>query len=178
MPSNKILAEKQQVVAELTEKIKGAASGVIVTYGGITVEQDTALRAAMRKNGVEYKVYKNSITGRACEAAGYGELKSQLEGMTAIAISAEDPIAPAKVLKEYADKVETFDIKAGFVDGGIIDRDAVIALAEIPSKEILIGKILGSIQSSLYGLAYVLQAKIDKDGGVEAAAEETAAAEA
>ena len=178
MPSNKILAEKQQVVAELTEKIKGAASGVIVTYGGITVEQDTALRAAMRKSGVEYKVYKNSITGRACEAAGYGELKAQLEGMTAIALGTEDPIAPAKILKEYADKIESFDVKAGFVDGGVIDRDGVIALAEIPSKEILIGKILGSIQSSLYGLAYVLQAKIDKDGGADAPAAEEAPAEA
>ena len=171
MASEKILTQKKQMVAELTEKIQAAPAGVIVNYSGITVADDTALRAALRKAGVSYSVYKNSITGRACEAAGYGDLKEVLEGMTAIAVATDDPIAPAKVLKEYADKIESFELKGGFVEGKILDKAGVEELAAIPSKPILIGKMLGSMQKSLYGLAYVLQAKIDKDGGAEAPAE-------
>ena len=138
MPSSKILAEKEQAVAALAEKLKTAVSGVLVNYSGITVEEDTKLRADLRKAGVEYKVMKNSLTGRACDMVGYGDMKAHLEGMTALAISAEDPIAPAKILKEYADKVESFEIKAGFIDGGVVDAAAVLALASIPSKEVLI----------------------------------------
>ena len=171
MASEKILTQKKQMVAELTEKIQAAPAGVIVNYSGITVADDTALRAALRKAGVSYSVYKNSITGRACEAAGYGELKDVLEGMTAIAVATDDPIAPAKVLKEYADKIESFELKGGFVEGKVLDKAGVEELAAIPPKPILIGKMLGSMQKSLYGLAYVLQAKIDKDGGAEAPAE-------
>ena len=172
MASEKILTQKKQMVAELTEKIQAAPSGVIVNYSGITVADDTALRAALRKAGVQYTVVKNSLTGRACENAGYGELKSVLEGMTAIAIATDDPVAPAKVLKEYADKIETFELKGGFVEGKVLDKSGVEELAAIPAKPILIGKMLGSLQKSLYGLAYVLQAKIDKEnGGAEAPAE-------
>ena len=171
MASEKILTQKKQMVAELTEKIQAAPAGVIVNYSGITVADDTALRAALRKAGVVYSVYKNSITGRACEAAGYGDLTKVLEGMTAIAVATDDPIAPAKVLKEYADKIETFELKGGFLDGKVLDASGVEELAAIPPKPILIGKMLGSMQKSLYGLAYVLQAKIDKDGGAEAPAE-------
>ena len=164
MPSSKILAEKQQVVAELAEKLKSAASGVLVNYSGITVEDDTKLRAALRNAGVEYKVMKNTLTGRACEMVGFGDMKQYLEGMTALAISASDPIAPAKILKEYADKVESFEIKAGFIDGGVIDANAVNDLASIPSKEVLIAKMLGSLQSPIRGLAVALQAVVDKSG--------------
>ena len=173
MPSAKILESKKQIVAELTEKLQNAASGVIVNYTGITVEDDTKLRADLRKAGVEYAVIKNTMTKRACENVGYGELASVLNGMTAIAISQNDAVAPAKILKEYADKVETFELKAGFVDGKVLDKGGVIELASIPSKEILIGKLLGSIQSPLYGLACALQAVIDKSGEAapEAAAE-------
>ena len=164
MPSSKILAEKEQAVALLAEKLKTAVSGVLVNYSGITVEEDTKLRADLRKAGVEYKVMKNSLTGRACEMVGYGDMKAHLEGMTALAISAEDPIAPAKILKEYADKVESFEIKAGFIDGGVVDAAAVLALASIPSKEVLIAKMLGSLQSPISGLAVALQAVVDKSG--------------
>lgn len=176
MPSAKILAEKQAMMAELSEKIKSAVAGVVVDYTGITVEEDTALRAEMRKAGVEYKVYKNSMTGRACDEAGYGDMKQYLEGMTAIAISQEDPVAAAKILKKYAEKIETFNIKAGFIDNGVIDAKSVEALAAIPSKEGLICKMLGSIQSPLYKLAYGLQAIIDKSGEEVPAAEEAAPA--
>ncbi|MBQ8215758.1 MAG: 50S ribosomal protein L10 [Clostridia bacterium] len=173
MPSAKILEAKQAVVAELAEKVKTAASGVIVSYQGITVEDDTKLRAELRNAGVEYKVYKNSITGRACEEAGYGEVRAHLEGMTAIAISQNDAVAPAKILKNYADKIETFNLKCGFVDGEVLDEAGVKALAEIPNKETLVCKIMGCMRSPLYSLAYVLQAVIDKDG--EAPAAEAAA---
>lgn len=170
MPSSKILAEKQQAVEELAAKLQSAVSGVLVNYSGITVEDDTKLRAALRGANVEYKVIKNTLTGRACDKVGFGDMKQHLEGMTALAISNDDPIAPAKILKEYAEKVESFEIKAGFIDGGVIDASAVLELASIPAKEVLIAKMLGSMQSSLYGLAVALQAVVDKNGG-EAPAE-------
>jgi len=165
MPSSKILAEKQNVVSALAEKLKSAQAGVLVKYEGITVEDDTKLRAALRAAGVEYTVMKNTLTGRACDIAGYGDMKQYLEGMNAIAISQNDPIAAAKIMKEYAEKVESFEIKAGFIDGGVIDAKAVEELASIPSKETLIAKMLGSLTSSLYSFARVLQAKIDKENG-------------
>ena len=168
MPSNKVLEAKKQVVEELAGKLQTAVSGVLVKYEGITVADDTALRSALRKAGIEYSVMKNTLTGRACEMVGYGDMKQYLSGMTAIAISQDDAIAPAKIMKEYADKIPSFEIRAGFVDGGVIDQAGVEALAATPSKEVLIGKMMGSLMSSLYGLAYVLQAKIDKENGGEA----------
>ncbi len=173
MPSAKILEQKQKLVADLAEKMKNAKSGVLVDYRGITVEKDTALRAELRKAGVDYTVVKNTYIKRAAEMAGIEGFDPHLEGMTAFALSSEDPLAPAKVLCKFADENENFNVKVGMMDGVVMSADEVNALAKIPSKEVLIGKILGSIQSSLYGLAYVLQAKIDKDGGVaeEAAAE-------
>ena len=104
MPSAKILAQKQQVVAELTERLQKACAGVIVTYSGITVDNDTKMRSELRKAGVTYTVLKNTMTKRACENVGYGELASVLEGTTALATSETDPVAAAKILKNYADK--------------------------------------------------------------------------
>ena len=178
MPSNKILEQKKAVVEELAAKIQSAAAGVLVKYEGITVAEDTELRAALRKAGVEYTVMKNTLTGRACDLAGYGEMKEYLNGMTAIAFSQDDPIAPAKIMKQYADKIKSFEIKAGFVDGGVLDQAGVEALAATPSKEVLIAKMMGSLQSSLYGFAYALQAIIDKENGGEESATEEAPAEA
>ncbi len=162
MPSNAILEQKKQAVAELAEKIRNSVSGVLVNYQGITVEDDTAMRKALREAGVKYMVVKNTLTGRACDEVGFGDMKQYLNGMTAIAISNEDAVAPAKVLKKYADKVESFQILAGYVDGAVIDAKTVGELADIPSRETLIAKFLGSIQSPLYGLAYALQAIADK----------------
>ena len=170
MPSNKILEEKKQVVESLAAKLKTAAAGVLVKYEGIKVAEDTELRNALRKAGVEYTVMKNTLTGKACDIAGYGDMKQYLNGMTAIAISQDDPIAPAKIMKEYADKIDCFEIKAGFVDGGILDQAGVESLAATPSKEVLIAKMMGSLMSSLYGFAYVLQGKIDKENGDSAEA--------
>ena len=176
MPSAKVLESKKQIVADLTEKLQSAVSGVIVNYSGITVENDTKMRAELRKAGVEYAVIKNTMTKRACENVGYGELASALEGMTAIAISQDDPIVAAKIMKEFADKIECFEIKAGFVDGGVIDAAGVASLAATPTKEVLIAKMMGSLMSSLYGFARVLQGKIDKEQGGEAAPEAPAEA--
>ena len=171
MPSNTILAQKQQIVADLAEQLKASSAGVLVNYQGITVDDDTKMRKALREAGVKYMVVKNSLTGRACDEVGFGDMKQYLSGMTAIAIGADDPIAPAKVLKEYAEKVESFSILAGYLDGKVIDVKTVEALADIPSKEVLIAKFLGSIKSPLYGFAYALQAVIDKNNETEAPAE-------
>ena len=176
MPSEKILEQKKAVVADLSDKMSRAASGVLVKYQGITVADDTMLRADLRKAGVEYSVIKNSLIGRAADIAGYGALKSELEGMNALAISYDDPIAPAKILKEYADKIESFELRGGFLDGAVVDVATVKELAEIPPKEVLLARMLGSLQGPLTGLAVALQAIIDKDG--EAAPAEEAPAEA
>lgn len=172
MPSKSILEQKQKTVSELATEIKNSVSGVLVNYQGITVEDDTKMRKALREAGVKYKVVKNSLTGRACDEVGFSEMKQHLVGMTAIAISENDAVAPAKVLKEYAEKVESFTILAGYVDGAVIDAKAVEALAEIPSKDVLIAKFLGSIQSPLYNFAYAIKAVADKkaEGGEEAVA--------
>lgn len=175
MPSNAILEQKKQIVADLAEKIKSSPAGVLVNYQGITVADDTAMRKALREAGVTYVVMKNSLTGRACDEVGYGAIKEHLSGMTAIAISASDPIAPAKILKPYAEKIDSFKILAGYLEGEVIDDKTVIALADIPAKEVLVAKFLGSIQSPLYNLAYALQAVVDKMGE---GAEEAAPAEA
>ena len=176
MPSKSILEQKQAIVADLAEKIKNSPAGVVVNYQGITVEDDTKMRKALREAGVDYMVMKNSLTGRACDEVGMSDMKQYLTGMTAIAIASDNAVAPAKVLKEYAEKIESFQILAGYLDGEVVGVETVNRLAEIPSKEVLIAKLLGSIKSPLYGLAYALQAVVDKDG--EAAPAEEAAAEA
>ena len=161
--------------------MKNSPAGVVVNYQGITVDADTKMRKALREAGVKYMVMKNSLTGRACDEVGMGDMKQYLTGMTAIAIGTTDPVAPAKVLKEYAEKVESFQILAGYLDGAVVDAETVNKLADIPSKEVLLAKLLGSIKSPLYNFAYAIQAIIDKDGEAapeaapEAAAEEAAA---
>lgn len=174
MPSQKVLEQKAAAVDALAEKFGRAVSGILVQYQGITVEDDTKLRAAMRAAGVEYTVIKNSLIGRACGKAGFEAMKEHLEGMNAVAISYDDPIAPAKILKEYAEKIETFTLRAGFLDGAVVDEATVKELADIPPKEVLIAKMLGSLQSPISGLAVALQAVVDKNG--EGAAEEAPAA--
>ena len=172
MANATIIEKKQQIVNDLAEQMKQAASGVLVDYKGITVENDTKLRADLRKADVKYSVVKNTLCARACDQIGYGDLRNVLEGTTALALS-DDQVAPAKILNDFAKDHENFVIKAGFVDGRILSAEEVTALASIPSKEVLIGRILGSLQSSLYGFAYAIQAIIDKNGE-PAPAEETA----
>lgn len=173
MPSAKILEQKQAMLAELVESMKNAESGVLVNYCGITVEEDTKLRKSLREAGVDYRVIKNTYIRKASAEAGLEGFDNVLEGMTAIAMSS-DAVAPAKILCKYAKDHENFTVKAGFIDGRVIDVAEVEALAAIPSKEGLIAKMLGSIQSPLYGLAIALQAIVDKSG--EAVAETPAEA--
>ena len=160
MPSAKILEEKKQLVADLAEKMRSASGGVLVDYRGITVEQDTAMRAELRKAGVEYAVIKNTISRFAVKECGFDDLLPVLEKMTAIAISKDDPVAPAKILKSYADKIDSFSIKAGFVDGKIIGTSEVETLATLPSKEVLIAKVMGSLNAPISGLVNVLNGNI------------------
>ncbi|MBQ3927350.1 MAG: 50S ribosomal protein L10 [Clostridia bacterium] len=181
MPSTAILDKKKQAVADLAEQIKNSPAGVIVNYEGISVENDTKLRKALRENGVTYKVVKNTLTSRACAEAGLNGISKDtcLNGMTAIAIASDNPIAPAKVIKEYAAKIESFTILAGYLDGAVIDVATVEELAGIPTREVMIAKILGSIQSPLYKLANLLSQIAEKQGGeAEAPATQEAPAEA
>lgn len=176
MPSEKILEQKKAVVEALAEDMSKAASAVLVKYEGITVENDTKMRAALRAANVKYAVIKNTLISKACDKTGFEALKPELEGMNALAISFDDPIAPAKILKEYAEKVETFEIRGGLLDGAVVDAATVNELADIPPKEVLVAKLLGSIQSPLYKFAYAIQAIVDKENeGTEEAPAETPA---
>lgn len=160
MPSEAILEQKKQIVQELTEKIKEAKALIFADYRGLTVEEDTELRAALRKAGVEYKVVKNSMTRFAVKQNGLDDLESYLVGPTAMALSSEDPVAPAKVLSEYAKKFKSLELKVGVIEGKVTDLDGLKAIAELPSKEELIAKTIGSLNSPIYGLVNVLNANI------------------
>lgn len=167
MPNASVLEQKKAVVAELIEKIKAAQAGILVDYRGLTVEEDTKLRAKLREAGVEYKVVKNTLTRFAIKELGYDELDEQLNGPTSLAISTEDPVAPAKVISDFAKDNENLTIKAGFLDGKVISLDEIKTLASTPSREVLIAKIMGSLNSPISALARTLQALIDN--GVEPA---------
>lgn len=158
MPSEKVLSEKKQVVAELTEKLRSATAGVLVDYRGLTVEEDTNLRNEFRKAGVEYSVVKNTLTRFAAKEIGYDELDPILNGPTSLAISITDPIAPAKVIATFAKTNDKISIKAGFLDGKVISVDEIKKLADTPSKEILIAKIMGSLNSPVSSLVRLLNA--------------------
>jgi len=160
MPNAKVLEQKKTLVAELVEKIQNASAGVIVDYKGITVEADTALRKKLREAGVEYAVVKNTLLRFAFDATGLKELDSQLNGSTAIAISG-DPVAAAKILSEYSTKTkEAFKIKGGFVDGKAIDANGVKALADLPSREVLVATVLAGFNAPITGFVNVLNGNI------------------
>lgn len=160
MPSQKILEQKQAQVAALTETLKGSVAGVIVSYKGINVEDDTKLRKSLREAGCKYQVVKNSLLSRALKEAGIDGLDNVLEGTTAVAINESDYTAGAKILTEYAKKSESFKVKAGYIDGAAVDAASVTALAELPSKEVLIATVLGTLNAPIQGLANVLQGTI------------------
>ena len=163
MPNAKILSEKQAIVAALTEKFQNAAAGVIVDYKGVNVAEDTELRTKMREAGVDYFVAKNTLLRLAVDNAGLNELHDVLKGTTSVAICESDPVAAAKVVSEFSKKVaaqEKFTIKGGFVDGKVISVEEVKALADLPSKEVLIATVLGTLIAPVRGLATVLDANI------------------
>lgn len=160
MPSQKILEQKQQMVDELAEKLKNAVSGVLVDYTGISVADDTKLRAELRKAGVYYAVKKNSIIGLAAKKAGLEGFDEYLKGSTAIALAEEDMIAPAKILAKFADGKDNFKIKAGFIEGETVDAAKVMELSKLPSKEVLVAKFLGSMNAPISGFVNVLNGNL------------------
>ncbi|HHY63431.1 MAG TPA: 50S ribosomal protein L10 [Clostridiaceae bacterium] len=161
MPSEKLLEQKKAKVKELAKKLKEAKSIVLTDYRGLTVEQDTKLRKALREANVEYRVIKNSIISFAIKDSELAGLEKYLTGPTAIAIS-NDPVAPSKVLVKYSKDYEKLEIKGGVVEGNIIDLNGVKELAATPSKEELLARLIGSLQSGLYGLAVALNALAEK----------------
>ncbi len=169
MPSAKILEGKKAVVAELNEKIKNSVSGVLVDYRGLTVEQDTKLRAEMRKAGVEYKVIKNTLIRFALNDTGLEALDAHLENPTAIAISADDAVAPAKILTEFASKNEALEIKGGYLEGQVMNVAEIEELGKIPPKDVLIAKVLGGLNAPLSSLAILLNQIAEKKAAEEAA---------
>ncbi|MFV0497205.1 MAG: 50S ribosomal protein L10 [Candidatus Fimivivens sp.] len=176
MPSEKILAKKQEVVADLASKLQESAAGVLVDYKGITVADDTKLRRELREAGVDYFVVKNTLLERAADQVGFQELKDHLSGTSALAVSKEDAIIAAKILSKYADASKgKFTVKAGFVDGGVIDAAKVSALGNLPSRETLLSMLLSGLTGNLRGLACALNSIAEKDA--QDAPAETPAAE-
>ena len=169
MPNAKVLEAKQALVAELSAKIADSVAGVVVDYSGTTVADDTVLRKELREAGIEYFVVKNTILGRAIAGTDLEEMKSVLEGTTALAISKEDHVAAARILQKFADAHDNFKIKAGYLDGKVIDVATIESLAKLPSKEVLLATVLGAFQAPIAAFARAVQAIVDKDG--EAAAE-------
>jgi len=176
MPNAKVLSEKQAIVASLTEKLQGAAAGVLVDYKGITVAEDTALRTELRKNNVEYAVVKNTLLRFAVNNVGMGELDSLLNGTTALAICNDDPVAPARVVADFAKKLQDkFEIKGGFMDGKVVDMNTINALAAIPALPVLQAQVLGTMLAPISALACVLKQICEQQGGSVEEAEAPAA---
>ena len=154
------LEEKKQLVEELKAKIEGSASIVLVDYKGLTVAQDTELRKALREANVEYRVLKNRLVQKAFSELGYSDFDEALNGPTAVAFANGDPVAPAKILLESVDKYKKMTIKCGMVEGSYITLDGVKELATLPPKEVLIAKLLGTLEAPLSGLVRVLNGPI------------------
>ena len=167
MPSAKVLEAKKAVVAELVERINNSVTGVLVSYKGISVADDTALRKELREAGVKYTVVKNTLLSRACEETNLTGLQCTLEGTTALATSDEDYAAAARILANYAKKSKTFELKGGYLDGEVVDMATVDKLAKLPSRDILLANVLGAFQAPIASFARAIQAIVDK-GGVEA----------
>lgn len=147
---------KAPIVDEISGHLNGAQGVVLVDYRGLTVEQDTQLRKQLREAGVTYKVYKNTMIRFAAKGTEFEALEPHLEGPTALAVSKEDATAPARVLAEFAKKADKLELKAGVVEGTYYDEKGIQVIATIPSREILLGKLLGSIQSPIANFARVI----------------------
>ena len=167
MPSEKVLEAKKAQVAEVIDVLKEAQTGVLVDYRGLTVEEDTALRTKLREANVKYFVMKNTLLLRAAKEVGLEALEEALHGPTAIAVSSEDAVAPAKVLADFAKENEKLEIKSGFMDGAVMSLDEIKTLAATPNMDTLIAKMMGSLNSPISSLARLLATIAD--GGVEIA---------
>lgn len=161
MPSEVILEQKKKLVEELAAKLKGSVAGVVVDYKGINVENDTKLRRELREAGVDYFVVKNTILLRAARDADLGGLDSVLEGPTAIAVSKDDAVSAAKILSKYAEASKgKFSVKAGFVEGNVLDAKSVEALAKLPGRDELVAMTLRGLNAPITGLVNVLSGNI------------------
>lgn len=159
---SKVIETKQQVVTEIAEKLRESKSTIVVDYRGLTVSEVTELRKNLREAGVEFKVYKNSLTRRAAESAEMAELNEFLTGPNAIAFSNEDVVAPAKVLNDFATKHEALEIKAGVIEGKLVTLDEVKAIATLPSREGLLSMLLSVLQAPIRNLALATKAVADQ----------------
>ena len=168
---------KQPIVDEIAGYLADAQAMVLVDYRGLTVEEDTQLRKALREAGVDYKVYKNTLIKRAVKGTAFEAVTDLCEGPTAIATSASDATAPARILCKFAKNAKALELKAGVVEGTLYDTDALNELAKIPSRDELISKLLGSLQSPITNLARVLN-QIAEKGGADACEAAPAAEEA
>ena len=163
MPNAKVLSEKQAIVEALAERIKNAEAGVLVDYKGITVAEDTALRTELRKDEVNYTVVKNTLTRKALDKLGMNELDHVLNGTTSLATAEKDPIAPFRILADYSKKLgERFNIKAAFMEGKILSEAEI---AQLPSKDALYAKVLGTMIAPITGLAVCLGQILEQKGG-------------
>lgn len=164
MPNAKVLEQKKQIVADLKEKIGASVAGVVVNYNGTTVSDDTALRKELRENNVHYFVIKNTLLARAVEGTELEGMKDVLEGTTAIALSAEDHTAAARILCKFAEDHENFTVKAGFLDGKLVDLDTINALAKLPPREVLLATVACAFQAPIAAFARAIKAVVDKNG--------------
>jgi large subunit ribosomal protein L10 len=169
---------KQPIIEEISANVKDAQSVVVVDYRGLTVAEDTELRKQLREAGVTYKVYKNTLMTRAFEGTDFESLAPVLEGPSAIAISTEDATAPARVIAKFAKNAPALEIKAGVVEGTFYDANGMMAVASVPSREELLSKLLGSIQSPITNFARVLNQIAENGGSADAPAAEAPAEEA
>lgn len=170
MPSEKVLEQKKALVADLADRLKNSVSGLIVKYEGISVEDDTKLRKELREAGVKYTVVKNTLLSRAADQSGLEDIKSVLEGTTALATSDEDYAAPARILCKYAEENENFVVKTGYIDDEVIDMDKIISLSKLPTRDVLLANVLGAFQAPIASFARAIQAVVDKDGAADEAA--------
>lgn len=162
---------KQPVVNEIAKQVKDAQSVVLVDYRGLTVEQDTQLRKALRESDVTYKVYKNTLINLAFKGTDFESLAGDLKGPSAIAISKTDATSPARVLAKFAKDAPALELKSGVVEGTYYDASGILEIAKIPNREELLSRLLGSMQSPIANLARVLKQIAEKDGAAEPAAE-------
>ncbi len=175
------VAEKQPIVQEIIENVKDAQSVVLVDYRGLTVEEDTRLRKELREAGIIYKVYKNTMMTFAFKGTEFEALTDSLKGPSAVAISKDDATAPARILAKFAKTAPKLELKAGVVEGNFYDEAGIAEVAKVPSREELLSKLLGSIQSPIANFARVMQQLADKGGAAACdapAAEEAPAEEA
>ena len=166
--SEAIIAKKAQLVTEVAEQFKNASSVVVVDYLGITVEEATNLRAELRKAGVQFAVIKNSILTHAAKEAGLEGMDDIFKGPSAVAFSNEDVVAPAKILADFAKKVEALEIKAGVVEGKVSSKEEIEALAKLPSREGLLSMLLSVLQAPVRNTALAIKAVADQKDGAAA----------